>query len=704
MTINTRAATDEIYDLFNQPLKSSAEDEEEEESDQDYGDETDGDYTSGGESTGTGRLVATSENGDDETSDVKSVSEWSEFTARKHIPHLTSESAEKDSPTSKSIPDENKEVKALLEDTASHTAPSADEVVTPISPHALKTTFVPVPLEDCVVPTHPYRDAAQISQSRLPFMTPIAEKTESSIGTAMAAREEKGYLGVKSPSKPYVSIYAMADKVMSSPFEDKVDDPIPTERMPQPALCRINKTTAPPASNGQTADESHVKETIPKGPIVRDAQCNPVDPATREQILGGLQPPLNTYEGFFDYGKELGRGGEIRRFAKALTKVSKNSGDKTTTNLNAPPTLRFPGTERQYMVKRELGAGAFAPVYLVENVAGEADTEEADEEKPRAVVMGKGKFDHLGRRRLEAVKMEFPPTPWEFYMMRQAKRRLGVSRAAESVIAVYEMHLYRDECYLVEEYRDQGTLLDLVNVARTESTAAAGGVMDEMLVMFFTIELFRTVEALHGRGILHGDLKADNVMVRLDAVDDSEVWAPRYHGDGTGGWSKKGIALIDFGRGIDMRAFRADVQFVADWKTTAQDCAEMRELRPWTFQIDYHGLAGTVHSMLFGKYMDTVAATGGPLGSGATRTYRIRESLKRYWQTELWREAFDVLLNPLTKTAGAGAGAGDRLPAAAAMRSAREAMEAWLEENSEKGVGLQSMLRRLEHAVRSRRR
>lgn len=72
MTIITRAATDEIYDLFSQPLKPGEEEEEEDESDDYDGDMTDGDYTSGGESTGTGRLITTSEAGDDETTDVRS--------------------------------------------------------------------------------------------------------------------------------------------------------------------------------------------------------------------------------------------------------------------------------------------------------------------------------------------------------------------------------------------------------------------------------------------------------------------------------------------------------------------------------------------------------------------------------------------------------------------------------------------------------
>jgi len=281
------------------------------------------------------------------------------------------------------------------------------------------------------------------------------------------------------------------------------------------------------------------------------------------------------------------------------------------------------------------------------------------------------------------------------FVLRQAKRRLGVGRAGESVVEAYEMHLFRDEGFLVEEYRGQGTLLDLVNVCRAE-----GGAMDELLCVFFTVELFRTVEALHGKGIIHGDLKADNVLVRFDSTPESS-WSAQYLRNGSDGWSSKGITLIDFGRGIDMKVFRPDVQFIADWKTSEADCAEMREMRPWTYQIDYHGLAGVVHSMLFGKYLETVAERGATLGAGATKTYRIRESLKRYWQTELWSEVFDLLLNPLMHL---DREEGKKLPVLTGMRELRKKMEDYLETNCEKGVGLKAQIRRMEAAIRDRKK
>ena len=80
------------------------------------------------------------------------------------------------------------------------------------------------------------------------------------------------------------------------------------------------------------------------------------------------------------------------------------------------------------------------------------------------------------------------------------------------------------------------------------------------------------------------------------------------------------------------------------------------------------------------------------MGKIGGRRYKIRESLKRYWQTEIWGECFDLLLNP-GSCAVAG---GEAMPVLGGMRSVREKMEAWLEGNSERGVGLRSLMGRVE--------
>jgi len=728
---------DDVYDLFNHTLKLQSNQTDEAESSGDSGDDDD-DYTSGGESTGTGRISgATSEYGeetgvdytevkstvDEEEEDATNASGWTEFCAAKDVTEGDHTEAEEETKQS-----EASSWGVLREDQEDPSGHHEEDLITPTSPDArdaaLPTRFVPLPPEDYRAPTRPYRDQTQMAQNRLPFMTPIVEKTESSIG-ANTAIAEKDYFNSKTPCRQAnaktPTIPELEDgELWSSPFRtiatnenSNIGGKVSQPALPKPSKARVplGESKAHPLGHGRHAS----KEAVLKGPIIKDIQCNPIDEQIRHTILAQVQPPLSSYEGYHEHPDTIcNRLPEIRKFTKAVTKMSKNSADKTATNISLPPILRFDGAARDYTVKRELGKGAFAPVYLASITSSSASSpsspspseEDSDTALPRSQT-GHGAFGSAKRNRLEAIKTEDPPTPWEFYILRQAKRRLGVSRAAESIIHAYEMHMFRDEGYLVEEYRDQGTLLDLVNLARAEHLTSSGGAgggaaggMDEVTAMFFAVELFRTVEALHAKGIIHGDLKADNVLVRLDHAASGD-WSSQYRRDGSGGWTAKGVALIDFGRGIDMRVFRPEVQFVADWKTGEGDCAEMREMRPWTFQVDYHGLAGIVHSMLFGKYLETIAERGGGLGAAGVRNHRIRESLKRYWQTQIWDEVFTLLLNPLQ---GVEHDEGGRLPVLKGMKACRERMEEWLEENCERGIGLKGLLRRVEGAIGAKRR
>jgi checkpoint serine/threonine-protein kinase len=59
------------------------------------------------------------------------------------------------------------------------------------------------------------------------------------------------------------------------------------------------------------------------------------------------------------------------------------------------------------------------------------------------------------------------------------------------------------------------------------------------------------------------------------------------------------------------------------------------------------------------------------------------------------------LLNP---TSAVELEEGDKMPVLKGMKAVREKMEAWLEGNRERGVGLQSGLRRLEMQIEGRRR
>ncbi|KAI1780067.1 Mad3/BUB1 homology region 1-domain-containing protein [Hypoxylon cercidicola] len=680
MTMHTKAATDDIYDIFNAPL-NSAPVPEEAESDDDY--TTDGDYTSGAESVNTTRRISTSEVGeDDETSDVKSVSEWSDFTAQKHIPKVDGETDNEEDDVGN---------ESDLSDLIDTKDPEDDDDAKNSSPKT-RTSFIPIAPEGYEAPTRPYRDPAEVANSRLPFMTPITERTESSLGLVTEAKPQ--YASTKTLSKrssldvPLEEDEGYEDfEPPSSPLQEVFSDARTPSKIVQPLPKKIKVYSTSP-------DKLSMVKEVQKGPIIKETRCNPLEEAVRDEIMARMFPPLSSYSGFYDHrGERSERGAEIRKFAKAVAKAAgKKENDKTGT-LQTPVVLEFPELMNEYTLKRELGAGAFAPVYLVENSSPESA--ESDENSPR-IAMGKGAFATTRRAPLEALKMEDPPTAWEFHMMRLAAARLGPQhRATASISAAHELHLYQDEGFLILPYHPHGTLLDVVNFFAETSKAP----MDEVLAMFFSVELLRTVEALHAKQILHGDLKPDNCLLRLD---ETSGLSSQWRADGSGGWAARGVTLIDFGRGIDMRAFGPDVQFVADWKTDTQDCAEAREGRPWTWQLDYHGLANNLHTLLFGKYIDVVRADAGGLGlaTSSSRRYRIREPLKRYWQTDLWTECFDVLLNPAGHL---DAEDGRRLPAARSLRRVRERMEAWLEANCERGVGLKTLVARVEGMAKSRR-
>lgn len=96
------------------------------------------------------------------------------------------------------------------------------------------------------------------------------------------------------------------------------------------------------------------------------------------------------------------------------------------------------------------------------------------------------------------------------------------------------------------------------------------------------------------------------------------------------------LQLIDFGTAIDMEVYSSTDQFNYVVKTDNFTCCEMLENKPWTYQTDLFGLAGTAHVMLFGKYMQVEKKIG---------KWDITSRYPRYFQKDLWAVFFSTLLN-----------------------------------------------------------
>jgi checkpoint serine/threonine-protein kinase len=255
------------------------------------------------------------------------------------------------------------------------------------------------------------------------------------------------------------------------------------------------------------------------------------------------------------------------------------------------------------------------------------------------------------------------------------------------VILPHALYAFRDESYLVLDFCRQGTLLDIVNNAVAAGVSQQGACLDELLVMFFSIELLRLLEGIHNIGFIHGDLKIDNCLLRLEDVPGgASAWSSLYQPSGDGGWSYKGLKVIDFGRTIDTRLFPPGQQYIADWAIDDRDCFELRENRPWTYQTDYFGLAGIIYCMLYGKYIQASSIASTTTENGPR--YKISTPMKRYWQTNLWNRVLDVLLNSSST---------QQLPVSDELKSLRVEMETWLQANCNRTSNtLKGLLKKVE--------
>uniref|UniRef100_A0A1A9WJR9 BUB1 N-terminal domain-containing protein n=1 Tax=Glossina brevipalpis TaxID=37001 RepID=A0A1A9WJR9_9MUSC len=97
------------------------------------------------------------------------------------------------------------------------------------------------------------------------------------------------------------------------------------------------------------------------------------------------------------------------------------------------------------------------------------------------------------------------------------------------------------------------------------------------------------------------------------------------------------LQLIDFGVSIDMKLFKASQTFSYVHTDVAFNCVEMRERQPWTYQLDLYGLAGVIHALLFGKYMDIEKNSNG--------VWMHKTHMPRYLNKTLWDTIFKTLLN-----------------------------------------------------------
>nr|XP_023396871.1 mitotic checkpoint serine/threonine-protein kinase BUB1 isoform X4 [Loxodonta africana] len=234
-----------------------------------------------------------------------------------------------------------------------------------------------------------------------------------------------------------------------------------------------------------------------------------------------------------------------------------------------------------------LGEGAFAQVY-------EAAQDDANDAK------SKQKF---------ILKVQKPANPWEFYIGTQLMERLKPSMQ-HMFIKFYSAHFFQNGSVLVGDLFSYGTLLNAINLYKNTPEK----VMPQALVISFAIRMLHMIEQVHDCEIIHGDVKPDNFILGNRFLEQ----------DGEDDDFSAGLVLIDLGT------------FAAKCETSGFQCVEMLSKKPWSYQIDYFGVAATVYCMLFGTYMK-VKNEGG--------AWKPEGLFRRLPHLDMWSEFFHIMLN-----------------------------------------------------------
>ncbi|XP_073484153.1 mitotic checkpoint serine/threonine-protein kinase BUB1 [Aquarana catesbeiana] len=245
-----------------------------------------------------------------------------------------------------------------------------------------------------------------------------------------------------------------------------------------------------------------------------------------------------------------------------------------------------------------LGEGAFAHVY-------------------QASILGT-QYQHNPK---VTLKVQKPAKPWEFYISTQISQRISPA-LRHLFISFHSAHIFQNGSVLVGDLYSYGSLLNAINLYKKLSEK----VMPVPLVMYFAINILYIVEQLHNIGIIHGDIKPDNFALGENFID---------HESCTLDLVSHGLSLIDLGQSIDMTLFPKGTAFKAKCETSGFQCVEMLTNKPWNYQTDYFGIAGTVYCMLFGNYMKVREDCG---------AWKTEGTFRRLPNGELWVEFFHTLL------------------------------------------------------------
>ncbi|XP_065199715.1 mitotic checkpoint serine/threonine-protein kinase BUB1-like [Planococcus citri] len=218
-----------------------------------------------------------------------------------------------------------------------------------------------------------------------------------------------------------------------------------------------------------------------------------------------------------------------------------------------------------------------------------------------------------------ALKHQEPPCLWEWYINKEIFNRLIDKDKLQYFIEYSKIYVFKNASLILSDWAPYGNILNLLNVLKNAKNLVLKDRCPMSVCVHLSIQMISSIQYLHSCEIIHGDVKPDNFVL----VPCSSNTSLR-------------VKLIDFGRSIDMKLFPPGKTFNYVVSTENFTCNEMKEQKPWTYQTDLFGLAGTMYILLVGKYMVTQKRDG---------AWVFDKALPRYYHPDIWMPIFHNLLN-----------------------------------------------------------
>lgn len=208
---------------------------------------------------------------------------------------------------------------------------------------------------------------------------------------------------------------------------------------------------------------------------------------------------------------------------------------------------------------------------------------------------------------LNSIIVSAPPNQWEALIIKRLNEK------SKDFIKCFAFYNYMDESYLLLPYFKQGNVLNLVKVLSNHLSITSKNLLEETLVIYFTIQLLTNIIKLHSIGFIHCNINPSSCMINIDIPSNKLTF--------------NDVILTDFSKSIDCSLFPPNTKFQASYDN-----------KPWSYERDYFGVANVIHTLLFGLELKVIDKSEGLL---------LTESIKKYWQRDLWNELFRILLNPV---------------------------------------------------------